>query len=245
MGLKTQNLSTIDFSRIKLGPMSDNSPAQWRYDLPNLNSLQQGQLLTFAREAIITYLQNGCFSNQPVEDPMLRRCAGVFVTLWRYEHPHSHKPPQPKTIEALASPLKPTPLPDVPRPEKRLRGCIGHVWPDTPLYEVVQEMAVAAATRDPRLPPVTPEEVGQLRLEISVLSPLYSVTELKQIKVGIHGLLLTQGKQRGLLLPEVPVERGWGRETFLAALCRKAGLPRHAWPEQAILYTFTTLKFGE
>ncbi len=126
-----------------------------------------------------------------------------------------------------------------------LRGCIGHLRADTPLYRGVQEMAVAAATEDPRFPPLTREELERVHLEISVLSPLRRLTDPTQIEVGTHGLLIVKGGQQGLLLPQVAVEEGWDREAFLEGLCRKAGLPAGCWREGATLYTFTAVVFGE
>ncbi|MBC7228739.1 MAG: AmmeMemoRadiSam system protein B [Thermoflexales bacterium] len=131
------------------------------------------------------------------------------------------------------------------REDGELRGCIGHLRADTPLYRVVQEMAVAAATEDPRFPPLTREELARVRLEISVLSPFRRLTDPAQIEVGTHGLLILKGGQQGLLLPQVAVEEGWDREAFLEGLCRKAGLPAGCWREGATLYAFTAVVFGE
>jgi len=125
-----------------------------------------------------------------------------------------------------------------------LRGCIGHITAEEPLFRGVQETAVAAATRDPRFLPVKFEEIEEISIKISVLSPLRPI-DIDAIEVGIHGLMITQGGKRGVLLPEVAVERGWGREAFLENLCLKAGLPRHCWKEDPMLYSFTTQEFGE
>jgi AmmeMemoRadiSam system protein A len=116
---------------------------------------------------------------------------------------------------------------------------------DKPLYRVVQEMAVAAAASDPRFPALKAEELGQVTIEISALSPLRRVTDPMQIQVGTHGLLIIKGGQRGVLLPQVPVEEGWDRGEFLEGLCRKAGLPTGCWREGARLYAFTAVVFGE
>lgn len=131
------------------------------------------------------------------------------------------------------------------REDGELRGCIGHLRADRPLYRVVQEMAVAAATEDPRFPPLTREELERVQLEISVLSPFHRLTDPTQIEVGTHGLLILKGDRQGLLLPQVAVEEGWDREAFLEGLCRKAGLPTSCWREGAALYTFTAVVFGE
>jgi AmmeMemoRadiSam system protein B/AmmeMemoRadiSam system protein A len=126
-----------------------------------------------------------------------------------------------------------------------LRGCIGHTWANLPLYQVVQQMAVEAATRDPRFRPLTQEELADITVVISVLSPFRRVTDVEQIQVGTHGLMLFAGNQRGLLLPQVPVENGWDREEFLDELCLKAGLPVGCQQEGAMLYAFTAVVFRE
>jgi AmmeMemoRadiSam system protein A/AmmeMemoRadiSam system protein B len=126
-----------------------------------------------------------------------------------------------------------------------LRGCIGHTRGDRPLYQVVQQMAVAAATQDPRFSPLTADELGAVAVEISILSPLRRVTDLEQVEVGTHGLMIFAGGQQGLLLPQVPVEQGWDQEEYLDNLCFKAGLPAGCWQEGAAIYSFTAVVFGE
>jgi AmmeMemoRadiSam system protein A len=126
----------------------------------------------------------------------------------------------------------------------RLRGCIGYTEAVAPLFKVVQECAVAAATEDPRFPPVSPGELPSLRIEISVLTPLFPLRP-EEVEVGRHGLLVRQGRMRGLLLPQVPVEQEWDRETFLDQVCVKAGLPPSAWRHGATLQGFTAEVFGE
>jgi AmmeMemoRadiSam system protein A len=126
----------------------------------------------------------------------------------------------------------------------RLRGCIGYTEAVAPLFKVVQECAVAAATEDPRFPPVSTNELPSLRVEISVLTPLFPIRP-EEVEVGRHGLMVEQGRLRGLLLPQVPVEWGWDRETFLDQTCVKAGLPPSAWRHGATLRAFTAEVFGE
>lgn len=126
----------------------------------------------------------------------------------------------------------------------QLRGCIGHTQADVPLYHLIQEMAISAATIDPRFPPVTEDELNELHVEISVLSPLFPIT-IEQVEIGTHGLLLEYGGMRGLLLPRVPVEHGWDKDTFLAHLCLKAGLPNTIWDKNPKLSAFTACEFGE
>lgn len=126
-----------------------------------------------------------------------------------------------------------------------LRGCIGHLRADMPLYQRVQELAIAAATSDPRFPPLSSEELDEVSIEISVLSPLQRITDTRQIEVGTHGLVILQAGRQGVLLPQVPVEEGWDREEFLENLCLKAGLMPNCWTSQPALYTFTATVFGE
>jgi len=128
----------------------------------------------------------------------------------------------------------------------RLRGCIGYIEAVKPLVETVSEMATAAALRDHRFSPVSAEELDQLELEISVLSPLYKISDPEEIEVGRHGLIVRLGAYQGLLLPQVATEYGWDRETFLSQTCRKAGLPPDAWKAKDIeIQAFTAEVFGE
>ena len=128
----------------------------------------------------------------------------------------------------------------------RLRGCIGSLVAATPLGVGVQEMAKRAALRDPRFRPVRPEEVEKLHIEISVLTPLRPLDDVSKVEVGRHGLLIAQGNASGVLLPQVPVELGWDRRTFLEQVCRKAGLPTTAYLDDDVrLWTFEAQVFGE
>lgn len=130
------------------------------------------------------------------------------------------------------------------RKQEDLRGCIGHVETSAPLYTTVQECAVAAALSDPRFRPVTPDETPLLRMEISVLSPPSEIAH-DQIVIGQHGLIITRGRRRGLLLPQVPVTWNWTREQFLEETCLKAGLPPDAWKKGARIEAFTAEVFEE
>ena len=130
------------------------------------------------------------------------------------------------------------------RKQGQLRGCIGHVLTSEPLYRTVQECAVAAALADPRFVPVTPDEVPSLHMEISVLSAPAEI-EPAQIVIGEHGLIITQGLRRGLLLPQVPVTWKWDRKQFLEETCVKAGLPKNAWGKGARIEAFTAEVFEE
>ncbi len=126
----------------------------------------------------------------------------------------------------------------------KLRGCIGYVFPAQSLYRTVAETARAAALDDPRFEPVGLPEAPELQVEISVLSTLKPITP-EDVVVGKHGLVVSYGNRRGLLLPQVPVEWGWDRETFLSQTCLKAGLPPDAWLHGAELQAFTAEVFGE
>ena len=126
----------------------------------------------------------------------------------------------------------------------KLRGCIGYVFPTQSLYRTVAETARAAAFDDPRFEPVASDEAPELKVEISVLSALRPIAAA-EVEVGKHGLVVTLGSRRGLLLPQVPLEWGWDRETFLSQTCMKAGLTPDAWLCGAELLAFTADVFGE
>lgn len=116
-----------------------------------------------------------------------------------------------------------------------LRGCIGMILAVGPLDETVAEMAVSAAVQDPRFHPVTLAELPDLRIEISALTVPQPVPDLAAIEVGRHGLIVSRGGRKGLLLPQVAPEWGWGREEFLCQTCVKAGLPKEAWKDPSTL----------
>ena len=127
-----------------------------------------------------------------------------------------------------------------------LRGCIGYICGLKPLYLTIAEMARAAAFGDPRFMPLEPQEFSKIEIEITVLSPLQKIDDPEKVEVGKHGLVVRQGPFQGVLLPQVPVEQGWDRETFLSHTCMKAGLPRSCWKEAGTeLFTFTGEVFGE
>ena len=127
-----------------------------------------------------------------------------------------------------------------------LRGCIGYIQAVKPLWETVQEMAVAAAFHDPRFPSLKADEIQDLTLEVSVLSPLKCIKNIEEIEVGKHGLYIVRGYNCGLLLPQVAVEYGWDRDCFLGEACCKAGLPPHAWKDKETeIYIFSADYFGD
>ena len=114
----------------------------------------------------------------------------------------------------------------------QLRGCIGYLEGRGPLHKTVEEMAEAAAFRDPRFPSVKEKEIPDLEIEISVLTPLKRITDVLEIEVGKHGIYIKKGWSSGLLLPQVATEYGWDRQSFLEHTCNKAGLPSSAWKEK-------------
>jgi AmmeMemoRadiSam system protein A len=127
-----------------------------------------------------------------------------------------------------------------------LRGCIGHLQTNLPLARVAAQCAAAAATEDPRFPPVVSGEVAALDIELSVLGPLEPVFTISDIVVGRHGLVVEQGWKRGLLLPQVAVEWNWDAKAFVEQTCQKAGLARDAGFQSGTkLFRFEAEVFGE
>ncbi len=131
------------------------------------------------------------------------------------------------------------------RASGELRGCRGECTPRQPLVAAVGSMALATALDDPRFAAVTADELAELRIEISVLTPLHPI-EPQQVEIGRHGLMIVEGRRRGLLLPQVAVEHQMNREQFLEALCWKAGLSTDAWRSaSAGLWAFETASWIE
>ena len=128
---------------------------------------------------------------------------------------------------------------------RELRGCIGFPGSDQPLDEVVGRCAVAAATEDPRFPPLAAKELPGLELEISVLTPIRPIADVTEIEIGRDGLVAQDGFRRGLLLPQVATEHHWDREAFLSHTCLKAGLKPDAWRTGAKISRFQADVFGE
>jgi len=175
---------------------------------PILDDEARRWLLAWARAAISRVLSGEALPGSPPADtPAQTQVAlGCFVSLHLHspKHPHRHG----------------------------LRGCIGTFEPEGPLWQTTAEMAVAAATRDPRFPSLPPEELPACHLEISVLTPRRPA-RVEEVIVGAHGVNVRHGARRGVLLPQVAVAQAWDRETFLAHACRKAGLPVEAWRDPA------------
>ncbi len=214
----TENLSEREAAR----------PAPLSSELELEFSLEQRRtLLRIAHQAILCALERRPFPDTPPFAPGLAEPRGVFTTLYlRGElHRELHREPHREL-------------------HRQLRGCVGYALPIAPLYRAVAETARAAAFDDSRFLPVTLEEASQLEVSLSVLSRLVSILP-EAVEVGRHGLLISDGVRRGLLLPQVPVEYGWDRETFLEQTCRKAGLPLDAWRKTATIEAFTAEVFSD
>ncbi len=167
-------------------------------------------LVRLARKAVEEKVRRGIKINPPEETPrILREKAGVFVTLTKLVNNH-----------------------------EELRGCIGYIIPYKPLVEATIDVAISAATEDPRFPPVEPSELNDILVEVTVLTPPEKIEVkdpsdyLKEIKIGRDGLIIKYGPFSGTLLPQVPVEYNWDVETFLDNLCWKAGLPAGCWRDK-------------
>jgi AmmeMemoRadiSam system protein A len=131
--------------------------------------------------------------------------------------------------------------------DKELRGCIGNLIGKNPLYLTVRDMAVEAAQSDPRFPPLRLEELKDIDIEISVLSPMRKIDNPDKIRLGIDGVLVRKGFKSGVFLPQVATETGWKRDEFLSNLCsHKAGLAPDAWKDKETeILTFTAEVFSE
>jgi AmmeMemoRadiSam system protein A len=184
-------------------------------------------LLGIAHEAILSVVERRPFVEAPPLPPRLLEPRGVFTTLYLPSDPPDN------LTGGLRREL-----------HRELRGCVGYAVPIAPLYRAVAETARAAAFEDSRFLPVTTEEALELEVSLSVLSLLFPIRP-EAVEVGRHGLIISQGARRGLLLPQVPVEHGWNRETFLEQTCRKAGLPLDAWRKAATIEAFTAEVFSD
>ena len=128
----------------------------------------------------------------------------------------------------------------------QLRGCIGYLEAVKPLLQTVREMAAAAAFHDPRFRPLQADELADLEIEISVLSPMRLINSTDEIEIGKHGLYIVNGYNRGLLLPQVATQYHWDRLPFLEQTCCKAGLPPDAWTDpHTKIYVFSAAVFSD
>jgi len=188
-------------------------------------ALDDGKFLVkFAREAVEVFLKKGQTLKPYKDTPQkfFEKC-GVFVTINSFN-----------------------------KGKKSLRGCIGYPYPLGSLAEAVVDSAICAATEDPRFPSMSIEELDKCVFEVSVLTPpdLIQVNNpkeyIQQIKVGQDGLIVEKGYNKGLLLPQVPVEWQWTETEFLCQCCTKAGLPPDSWLTKGIkVYRFTAIVFEE
>src|SRR3989338_648307 len=181
-----------------------------------LNDTQKARLLEIARKTIQEYVTNGKKLDFSENDPQLNAINGAFVTI--------HKPEG----GGLASNSQ-------SHKRGELRGCIGNIIGQKPLFETIRDMAIESATGDPRFEPVTKEELKDIEIEISVLSPLKKIEDMTEFQVGTHGVLVKKGWSQGVFLPQVAEETGWNKEEFLSNLFfHKAGLPADAWKDAKI-----------
>jgi uncharacterized protein (TIGR00296 family) len=189
-------------------------------------TLEEGRFLVkLARRAVEAYVKERLKINVPKDTPaQLLEKSGVFVTL--------------NTVSKAG--------------DKRLRGCIGFPLPHFALAQAVIESAISAASADPRFPPVTPEELDSIVVEVTVLTPptLIEVKNPgeypKRIRVGKDGLIVERGPYKGLLLPQVPVDWNWNEEEFLSECCIKAGLPPDSWCDKKTkIYCFQGIIYEE
>ena len=190
---------------------------------PEFSLDQRRTLLRIAHEAILSVLERRPFPEVLPLPAALLDPRGVFTTLYLRGDQH----------------------PDLPGDlGRQLRGCVGYAVPIAPLYRAVAETARAAAFEDSRFLPVTKEEALKLEVSLSVLSRLLPIHP-EAVEVGRHGLVISLGARRGLLLPQVAVEHSWDRETFLEQTSRKAGLPLDAWRKAATVEAFTAEVFAD
>jgi len=129
--------------------------------------------------------------------------------------------------------------------KRELRGCIGYPIPYKSLYATVIDAAVAAASSDYRFLPLTTEELVDTQIEISVLSAPKPAANISEIKVGIHGIIISKGSHKGLLLPQVPLEWNWDLEAYLEHGCQKAGLDKDEWKKDVKIEIFSAQVFSE
>ena len=193
-----------------------------------LNDTQKARLLEIARKTIQEYVTNGKKLDFSEDDPQLKAVNGAFVTI--------HKPEG----GGLASNSQ-------SHKRGELRGCIGNIIGQKPLFETIRDMAIESATGDPRFEPVTKDELKDIEIEISVLSPLKKIEDMAEFQIGTHGVLVKKGWSQGVFLPQVAEETGWSKEEFLSNLCaHKAGLPADAWKDaKTEKYIFSALVFSE
>jgi AmmeMemoRadiSam system protein A len=129
--------------------------------------------------------------------------------------------------------------------DNELRGCIGYPLPYKSLFQTIIDCAIAASSQDFRFPSLKKEELSRLSIEISILTLPRKVKDISEIKIGEHGIILSKGPHRGLLLPQVPLEWDWDLETYLNHGCLKAGLAEDEWKKGATIEIFSAQVFSE
>jgi AmmeMemoRadiSam system protein A len=206
---------------------------------PEFSLEQRRTLLRIAHQAILSVLEPRTVSEAAPFPTVLSEPRGVFTTL--YVHRGVHGDVGGELPSELHSELQ---RESHRESDRELRGCVGYALPIVPLHRAVAETARAAAFEDSRFLPVTKEEALELEVALSVLSRLFPIHPAA-VEVGRHGLLISDGVRRGLLLPQVPVEHGWDRETFLEQTCRKAGLRLDAWRKNTTIEAFTAEVFSD
>ncbi len=226
----------------KLSETTSETPSALEISRParasaEFSTEQRRTLLAIAHEAILAVVERRPFAETPPLLPGLTEARGVFTTLYLRNNYLPSDSPSGLTGSELPGELH-------RELNRELRGCVGYAVPIAPLYRAVAETARAAAFEDSRFSPVTRDEAGSLEVSLSVLSLLFPIHP-EAVEVGRHGLIISQGSRRGLLLPQVPVEHGWDRVTFLEQTCRKAGLPLDAWRKAATIEAFTAEVFSD
>lgn len=185
------------------------------------NKIAQKEALTIARKTLEEYLATGQIPSFWPKNKSLLKPLGAFVTLRKTQ--------------------------GKPQVQGELRGCIGEFEPKEPLYQVIQNMTIAAATQDFRFPPIKAEELKNISVEISVMTPKRKIKRWREIKLGQHGVVVEKNGHSGTFLPQVATETGWDLEEFLSQLCRqKAGLSPEAYKEPTTnLFVFEAQIFQE
>ena len=212
-----------------MSPLQHNSPFTVASS-QEFSSEERIQLLRLAHDSISSALQRREISLDP-PTPHFAEPRGVFTSIYlRHDLPGGDRLREGRPREAQR--------------REELRGCVGYVLPTCPVYRAVAETARAAAFDDNRFRPVTIEEAPHLEIELSILSQAQAI-QPEEIEVGRHGLLISWHGQRGLLLPQVPIEHAWDCTTFLEQTCRKAGLSLDAWQKGATIEAFTAEVFGD
>jgi AmmeMemoRadiSam system protein A len=216
----TSESAAWEVNKSEGGKPSTDAVSGPEFSGPDFSHEERILLLRLAHDSISSALQHREISLDP-PTPHLAEPRGAFTSLYLRKN-----------------------LSGQDQHREELRGCVGYILPTCSVFRAVAETARAAAFDDNRFPPVTMEEAPHLEIELSILSPAQPLPA-DEIVVGRHGLLISWHGRRGLLLPQVPVERAWDRTAFLRQTCRKAGLPLDAWQKGATIEAFTAEVFGE